>query len=155
MAAKTSKNSTVAEQTEHTVHEQAHQVKVQAQQVAQQGQQAVSHAWELGRTQFRGMLTGQKDKVASSLGDVAAMLHQTGSQMREQGQPGGGKIAETVADRITQISTGIQEKEIEEILADTEDFARSQPVVFLSIAALLGFILARFLKSSGQAAGAA
>lgn len=155
MAAKSTKSKSVTEQAGHKVQEQTHQVKVQAQHAAQQGQQVVSHAWELGRSQFRGLLTGQKDKAAAGLGDMAQMLHQTGTQLREQGQPGGSQIADNAADRIDQISKGLQEKEIEEILADTEDFARRQPALFLSIAAVLGFILARFLKSSGQAASAA
>ncbi|MDQ2687165.1 MAG: hypothetical protein M3Y28_04785 [Armatimonadota bacterium] len=126
------------------------QVKQQAQQAVQQGQQLATRAWDTGRSQFKTLLTAQKDGVATRLDDVAKMLQQSGSQLREQGQAGGGQIAERLADRVAQISTTVHDKEIEEIIADTEDFARARPAVFLSVVGLLGFILARFLKSSSH-----
>jgi ElaB/YqjD/DUF883 family membrane-anchored ribosome-binding protein len=125
--------------------------KEQAQQAVQQGQQAVSRAWDAGRTQFRGLLTGQKERLATGLGDYAEMLRSTSGQLREQGQAGGSAVAERLADRLAQISDTVHQKEIEEILSDTEDFARSQPAVFLTAVGVLGFVLARFVKSSRQA----
>lgn len=150
-----SQAATLTEQVGQKAKQQTQQVKDQAQQAVQQGQTAVSHLWELGRNQFRTALTGQKDRAAGGLGDVADLIKQAGSQLREQGSAGGGQIAENLAERISQLSTTVHDKNIEEIIADTENFGRSNPVAFLSLAALIGFILARFLKSSGQAASAA
>jgi len=144
-----------AKQQTQQVKDGAQQVKDQATQVVQQGQQRVSHIWEVGRTQFRGALTGQKDRAADGLGDLAQMLQQSATQMKEQGQAGGASIAQNLGNRVSTLSETIHGKEIEEILADTESFAREKPAVFLALATLLGFILARFLKSSGQAASAA
>lgn len=147
--------SSLPKQVGQAAKVQTQHVKEQAQQVVQQGQQAASHVWEFGRSQFQTLLTTQKDRAADSIGSVAQMLHSTGEQFREQGQAGGGHIADNIADRISQFSDSLHEKEIAEILADTESFARKNPVAFLSIAALFGFVLARFLKSSEQAASAA
>lgn len=143
------------EQVTEKVTQQTQQVKDQAQQAVQQGQQKVNHLWELGRTQFRGALTGQKDRAADGLGNVGQMLHSSADQMRAQGQPAGSLVADNLALKINTLSETIHGKEIEEILADTENFARAQPAAFLTIATLIGFLLARFLKSSGQAAGTA
>lgn len=56
---------------------------------------------------------------------------------------------------MTTFGTNIQQKDIDEVIRETEDFARVQPAIFLGGAALLGFVAARFLKSSGQQAAAA
>ncbi len=146
---------TLTEQVGQKAKEQTQQVKEQAQQAVQHGQQTAGHVWELGRNHFRSALTAQKNRAAGGLGDVADLIKQAGSQLREQGSAGGGQIAENLSERFAQFSSTVREKEIEEILADTEKFGRSNPVAFLSLAALIGFVLARFLKSSGQAASAA
>lgn len=144
----------LTEQVADKVNQQTQQVKDQAQQAVQQGQQKVNQVWELGRTQFRGALTGQKERIATGLGDVAQMLTQSATTMRDQGQAGGSAIADSLSQRVAKLSETVHQKEIEEILADTEDFARRQPAVFLTIATLLGVLLARFLKSTGQATSA-
>ncbi len=142
------------EQVSEKVSQQTQQVKDQAQQAVQQGQQKVNHLWELGRTQFRGALTGQKDRAADALGNVGQMLHSSADQMRAQGQPAGSLVADNFALKINTLSDTIHNKEIEEILSDTENFARRQPAAFFPIATLLGFLLARFLKSSSKTASA-
>jgi ElaB/YqjD/DUF883 family membrane-anchored ribosome-binding protein len=147
--------SAIADKVEETAKEQTHQVKEHAQQVVHQGQEAMSRVWDAGRHQFRAALNAQKDRAAGGIGDVADLVKQAGSQLREQGSAGGGLIAENIAGRISAFSESVHEKEIEEIIADTEKFGRSNPVAFLSIAALIGFVLVRFLKSSGETTSAA
>ena len=144
----------MADTEESTSPPLTEQAKQQAQQAVQQGKQTAGHVWELARTQFRSQLTGQKDRAATSLGDFAQLIRQSGSQLKEQGHSGSSGYADQIADKLSGVADGIHQKEIEEILADTENFARQRPAVFLSIAALLGFLLARFLKSSGEPATA-
>ena len=121
-------------------------------QAVQQGQQWVGHLWDAGRGQFYQLLTSQKNRAASALGDVSQMLHQTSQQLRDQSRPGASGYADQAADYITRVSETVQKKEVTELIADTETFARQKPALFLSIAAVLGFLLARFLKSAPTAA---
>ena len=141
--------------TDNTTPPIAEQAKQQAQQAVQQGRQTAGHVWDLARGQFRSQLTGQKERAATGLDDIAQLIRQSGSQLAEQGHPGSSHYADQIADRIAQVAGSVHEKEVEELLADTENFARARPTLFLSIAAVLGFVLARFLKSSGPAASAA
>lgn len=153
----TTKNTTAPSKTEKVADkakQQTSQVKDQAHHVVEQGQQKASQVWELGRTQFHGLLVVQKERAATGIGDLAQVLQHSASQLREQGQAGGSHVAENLAQKLSAISTGVHEKEIEELIADTENFARARPAAFLTVAALIGFILARFLKSSGQTAKA-
>lgn len=131
------------------------QAKQQAQHVVQQGRQTVGQVWDLARGQFHSQLNGQKERAATSLDDIATLIRQTGSQLKDQGHAGSSGYADQIADRISQVADNVHQKQIDELLSDTENFARQRPAVFLSIAAVLGFLLARFLKSSGQAASAA
>ncbi len=128
------------------------QAKQQAQQAVQQGKQTAGHVWDLARTQFRSQLTGQKERAATSLDDFSQLIRQTGGQLKEQGHAGSSTYATQIADKLSGVAGSIHQKEIEEILADTESFARQRPAIFLSLAALLGFLLARFLKSTGETA---
>ena len=141
--------------TDNTTPPLADQAKQQAQQAVQQGQRAASHVWDLARGQFRSQLTGQKERAATGLNDIAQLIRQSGTQLGQQGHPGSSHYADQIADKISQVAGSVHEKEVEELLADTENFARARPTVFLSIAAVLGFLLARFLKSSGPPASAA
>ena len=141
--------------TENTTTPLADQAKQQAQQAVQQGRRTVGHIWDLARGQFRSQLTGQKERAATGLDNIAQLIRQSGSQLGQQGHPGSSHYADQIADRIAQVAGNVHEKEVEELLADTENFARARPTVFLSIAALLGFLLARFLKSSSPPASAA
>jgi ElaB/YqjD/DUF883 family membrane-anchored ribosome-binding protein len=131
------------------------QAKQQAQQAVQQGRQTAGHVWDLARNQFRAQLTGQKERAATSLDDFAQLIRQTGSQLKDQGHAGSSGYAGQIADKLSAVAGSVHEKEIEEILADTESFARQRPAIFLSLAALIGFLLARFLKSTGEATPAA
>ena len=132
----------------------ADQAKREAQQAVQQGRQAASHVWDLARGQFHSQLTGQKERAATGLGDIAELIRQSGSQLAQQGHPGSSHYADLIADRIAQVAGTVHEKEVEELLADGRTRPRASGV-FLSIAALLGFLLVRFLKSSSPTASAA
>lgn len=140
----------IGEQVGQKIHEGTEQVKQQAQQAVQQGQALATRAWETGRGQFKALLNGKKSDFATRLEDFAKVLEQSGSQLREQGHAGSGQMAERLAERVNQATGAVRDKEIDEIIADTENFARAQPALFLSVVGLLGFVLARFLKSSGQ-----
>lgn len=140
----------LGEQVGQKIHEGTEQVKQQAQQAVQQGQQIATRAWETGRGQFKAILNGKKNDFATRLDDMAKVFQQSGSVLREQGHAGSAQMAERLADRVSQATTAVRDKEIDEIIADTEDFARHQPALFFSVVGLLGFVLARFLKSSGR-----
>ncbi len=131
------------------------QVKQQTQQVVQQGQQYAGQAVDLVSTRVKSALSQQKDHLATGITDVAQILKQNGEALTGQGI---GVFAAPYVDqavqKLTEVGTTIQGKNIDEVIQDTENFGRSQPAVFLGAAALIGFAAARFLKSSGQAASA-
>ena len=133
----------------------ADQVKEQTQQAVQQGQQYAGQAVGLVSTKLKAALSEQKDSLATSITDAAQILKQNGGSFRSQGL---GVLAapylDQAASKLTEVGTTIQQKSIDEVISDTENFGRSQPAYFLAAAAVIGFAAARFLKSSGAQAAA-
>ena len=132
------------------------QVKQQTQQVVQQGQQYAGQAVDLLSTRVKSALGQQKDHLAAGVTDVAQVVKQSADDLRGKGL---GSLAspyiDQVAQKLTDFGMAAQQKDIDEVIRDTEDFARLQPAAFVGIAALVGFVAARFLKSSAQAAASA
>ena len=132
------------------------QVRQQTQQVVQQGQQYAGQAVDLMSTRVKTALSQQKDHLATGITDVAQIVKQSADDLRGKGL---GSLAspyiDQAAQKLTDFGTTAQQKDIDEVIRDTEAFARVQPALFLGAAALIGFVAARFLKSSEQAAASA
>ena len=122
-------------------------------QVKEQGQQYAGQAVALVSTRVRDAATQQKDALATGITDIAQILQKNGDAFKDQGV---GVFAAPYIDmavsKLNEVGSTIQGKDMDEVIQDTEQFARTQPAVFLGVAALLGFAAARFLKSSGTPA---
>lgn len=131
------------------------QTKNQMQDMAQQAKETAGNLVGQARTQVKTQLTSQKDKAAESLGGVAEAIRQTGTTLNEQDQPAPvGRYVNQAADVIDNVAQYLRTKDIDEMFGQVEDLARRQPAVFIGAAFALGFMAARFLKSSGTAATA-
>jgi ElaB/YqjD/DUF883 family membrane-anchored ribosome-binding protein len=131
----------------------ADQVKEQSQQAIQQGQQYAGQAVDLVSSRLKATLGEQKDHLAAGITGAAQMLKQNSESFRTQGV--GvlvGPYLDQAVDKLNEVGTTIQNKSVDEVIQDTENFGRSQPAYFLAAAAVIGFAAARFLKSSGAQA---
>jgi len=132
------------------------QVKQQTQQVVQQGQQYAGQAVDVLRTQIKSQLTHQKDALGVGVTEVAQIVKKSAEDLRGKGLGAfASPYIEQAGQKLTDFGTIAQQKDIDEVIRDTESFARVQPAVFVGIATLIGFVAARFLKSSGQTAASA
>jgi len=100
------------------------------------------------RDKASSQLSSRKDQAVEGLSSLAEAARQTGRQLREKDQTGVATYVETAADQIERFSHAIGNKDLTEIVADVERFARRQPAVFLGVGFGLGLLGARFLKSS-------
>jgi len=128
------------------------QAKDQTQQVVQQAGQKAGQVMDQAREQVKTQLAGQKDRATDGLGTVASALRQTGAQLQNQGQATVSQYAEQAAQAIEGFSAYLRDKDVDDLVFEVENLARRQPTVFLGSAFALGFLAARFLKSSGQKA---
>ena len=90
----------------------------------------------------------RENDAAQSVADLAASLRETGRGFGDRGNLQA--FVGTAADGLEQLATGIRERTFADIYADAEDYARRSPVTVAAMAAVGGFLLARFIKSSAD-----
>jgi ElaB/YqjD/DUF883 family membrane-anchored ribosome-binding protein len=64
-----------------------------------------------------------------------------------------GQYARSAADQISGLAESLRGKQVDDLLDDAREFVKKSPAVAVGIAAGVGFVLARLLKSGLDAAG--
>ncbi len=128
-------------QVSDTVSEVVDQAQNTARQVSAQAKQSAT-----------SRLESQKERAVDSLVTVAHALRQTGQHLNEQDQGTFATYIEQAAERVEGLTNHLRAKDVTQLLAETQDFARRRPAMFLGAALALGFAGGRFLMSSGQRA---
>jgi hypothetical protein len=121
--------------------------------VVAQAQEQAGKLVDIAREQATTQLATQKTRAASSLGSLAMALHDVSRQMRDQDDATLVTYVETAAGQIDRLAGMLNEQDVEQLLQTTEQFARRQPALFLASAFALGFVGARFLRSSPRMVG--
>jgi len=121
-------------------------------QVADQAQTTAGQVTQQATQQATSQLESQKARAVDSLVTVAQALRQTGQHLHQQDQATAGGYVEQAAERIEGLTNYLRARDVPQLVAETQDFARRQPGLFLTGAVALGFLGARFLMSSGRRA---
>ena len=95
-------------------------------------------------------LNNQKDRATGSLESLINVLRQGSQQLQDQGQAPVASLANRAADGIEQVWVFLSERDVVDLEREGEQFARTQPAIFLTGTFALGFLGARFFKSSRQ-----
>jgi hypothetical protein len=122
------------------------------QQVKEKVGETASRVMDQTREQVFTRLDQQKEQVVGTIGGVAQALRQTGQQLQEGEQANISQYIDQAAEWVDGISGYLRDREIGDLVNDVEDLARRQPAIFIGGAFALGFLTARFLKSSGRRA---
>jgi hypothetical protein len=94
----------------------------------------------------------QKATGAEQMSGVAAAVHRAADDLGSQ-LPQAATYIHSAADKLEEASSALKERSLEDLMGTFGQFARSQPAAFFATAALAGFALSRFLKSSGESVG--
>jgi len=92
----------------------------------------------------------QKTQAVDRLGSVATALRQTSEQLNAQNESTFANYAQSAADQLENWSTMLQNKDLNGLVSEVQDFARRQPELFIAGSLAAGLLLGRFLKSSGS-----
>jgi hypothetical protein len=126
------------------------QAKQQGQHLAQQARQQAGELANRGGEQVKSQLANQKHEASQRLTPVQVALRETAQQLRKQGQTPVAQYADKASDQVERFSGYLRETSVEEITDQARGFARRRPALFLGGALTLGFLAARFLKSSSR-----
>lgn len=110
------------------------------------GREAVGSA----QGRIRSLLEQQTDRAADQLGGVATALHKAADQLNSENNGTVAHYAEQAADRVERVADLLRHSSLDDIVGEVEGFARRQPELFIGGAFALGFLAARFVKSSGE-----
>jgi len=92
-----------------------------------------------------------KERAADALGEVSRMMGNAADTVDEKLGAQYGKYARSAAEGLGSFSESLKAKEIDDLLADAQNFVRKSPAVAIGVAAALGFVIARLVKSGGAA----
>ena len=95
----------------------------------------------------RGLLSQGLDRTSEALANVAKMVGDTAPGIDERLGEDYGEYARRAAGTIENVANAIAEKDPDELIDDTRNFVRNSPGVALAGAAVVGFVVARLLKS--------
>lgn len=107
-------------------------------------------AFEEAKTRVREAADQQRGRAAEAVGGMAGALHRAAGDMREENETMG-RYADMAAERLDEVATYLRDADWGEVIHGAEDFARRQPYWFVGGAMAAGFLLARFVKNSGEA----
>ena len=95
----------------------------------------------------RGLVTQGLERTAETLANVSKMVGDTAPGIEERLGEEYGDYARRAAGAIENVANTIAEKDPDELIEDTRNFVRNSPGIALAGAAVVGFVVARLIKS--------
>ncbi|HET7606753.1 MAG TPA: hypothetical protein VFK28_11875 [Sphingomicrobium sp.] len=95
----------------------------------------------------RGLVTQGLERTSEALANVARMVGDTAPGIDERLGEDYGGYARRAAGAIENVANTIAEKDPDELIEDTRNFVRNSPGIALAGAAVVGFVVARLVKS--------
>ncbi|NJS14574.1 MAG: hypothetical protein HC788_08170 [Sphingopyxis sp.] len=152
-AAKAAPKAKAAAATDHPVRDQIaatrDTIKSEATRRAKELREEAATFAETASTKAREAATKGKDKAAETVGTLAKMLEDSATTVDSKFGKQYGDYARSAATTVAGLATSLEERELEELAQSTRDFVKKSPAVAVGAAAVIGFVLARMLKSSG------
>lgn len=100
----------------------------------------------------RAFAADGKEKATGALDEVAKMMESAALDVDARLGEQYGKYARSAAQGISGFADSLRGKEVDDLIDDVTQFVRKSPAVAVGVAAGLGFVLARLIKSGVDAA---
>lgn len=101
--------------------------------------------------QFRTLAGDGKERAAGGLAEVSTLMRDAATSVDERLGAQYGQYARSAADQIDGLANTLRTKELDELIDDARAFVRKSPAVAIGVAAGIGFVLARLVKSGVDA----
>lgn len=102
------------------------------------------------RDAAQSVLNEQKDRVADVVHFLAEALRRTAHTLEREENAAVARYADQAAAQIDRFSETVRRRELPDLLAGTEDFARRQPSLFIAGAVATGFVIGRLLARPSE-----
>jgi ElaB/YqjD/DUF883 family membrane-anchored ribosome-binding protein len=98
---------------------------------------------------LKDTVTERKGAGADYVGSLADTIRRAAKEF-DTDLPIAGSYMRKAASQVEGVSDSIRSGDFNDVVRNAQDFARRQPTAFLGLAALAGFAVVRFLKSSSD-----
>lgn len=98
------------------------------------------------RAKINDVVDHQKAAGADQLSGLARAVQTAAGDLDEK-NPQVARLVRDAASSVDRFASDLRSKDVGDVLASVTSFARQQPVAFFAGSVLVGFVLARFLKS--------
>lgn len=130
-----------------SITEQAQKV---TKDVLDQGKQTIGNTLDEIKKRADSAVTEQKQQAAQKLENVAGALRSSSQELRKSELATFADYANSAADYVDDFSHFLSNRNPLELWGEVQTFARRQPEVFVLGTLAAGFLLGRFLRSSGS-----
>jgi len=103
---------------------------------------------ETAREQAADYVDHRKDDIAQSVADFATSLRESTNSFDER--PNIRAVVDSAADGLEQLADTIRDRSFADIFNDFEDVVRRRPATVAAVSVAVGFLAARFLKSTAE-----
>jgi len=135
------------EQLTNAARDGVREVKAQTANVTESVKDIASQAGDKLMTSVED----QKAAGADFVGDMAGAIRRAAKEFSTV--PQAAQYIRLAADQIEGVSSAFRKRDVGQLFADVQGFARRQPTAFLGAAVLAGFAAIRFLKTSTASSG--
>lgn len=104
---------------------------------------------QAAREQVSAYAQERKSDLAQSVADFAGSLRE--STQSFEGQPSLRAVTDIAVDGLEQIADNIEDFSFSDVWSDFENLARKRPFVVITASLAVGFLAARFIKSTATA----
>jgi ElaB/YqjD/DUF883 family membrane-anchored ribosome-binding protein len=101
----------------------------------------------------RAAATVAKDRTGSALHSLSKLISDTADTVDSRMGPQYGDYARKAAESVAGTARSLDDKDVDQLVADARDFVRKSPAVALGAAALVGFVLMRLARGGGSKEG--
>jgi uncharacterized protein YukE len=99
-----------------------------------------------GQEQFQA----QKETAANQTEKLAGVVDRISEELKGQDQESLANYAGQLADSMKSFADSLRQRNLDELVKDTQQLARNNPTLFLMGSVAVGIALSRFLKASSQ-----
>jgi ElaB/YqjD/DUF883 family membrane-anchored ribosome-binding protein len=104
---------------------------------------------QAGKT-AKSAATVAKDKTGQSMQSLAKLISDTAGTVDAKLGPQYGDYARQAAETVAGAATSLDGKDVDQLMDEARDFVRKSPAVAIGAAAVVGFVLMRLAKGSGE-----
>jgi len=120
-----------------------------------QAKETAGQAYEVAAEKATNKLEEQKSTLSGGLATVADSVRKVSENLRGPDVQDGiskftAEYSDTAARKIEDIASYFEQKSVQEMYRDVENFARRNPAVFVGGAFALGLLVSRFIKSGSS-----